>query len=98
MRVLLAGASGVLGRHMTRELAAAGHEVIGLGRSPRGAGADAGAKFVRADLMDRDDLLHAVDGVKADAVIHAATGLHRAPMRHHGMAATNALRTHGMAN
>lgn len=94
MKVLLAGASGVLGRHMTLELKAAGHLVIGLGRSPRGSGAE----FIRADLMDRESLLRAVGGVKADAVIHAATGLRRAPMRHQGMAATNALRTQGMAN
>lgn len=95
MRVLLAGASGVLGRHMARELTAAGHVVIGLGRNPV---AEIAAEFVQADLMDRDALLRAVDGVKADAVIHAATALRRPPMRHQGMAGTNALRTQGMAN
>ena len=31
--VLLAGASGVLGRHITAALTASGHTVIGLGRS-----------------------------------------------------------------
>src|SRR5207245_1784503 len=98
MRVLLAGASGVLGQHMTRELTAAGHVVIGLGRGPGGTGGQAAAEFVAADLMDRDALLRAVDAVKADAVIHAATALRRPPMRDQGMAATDALRTQGMAN
>ena len=51
--ILLAGASGVLGRHIDRALTDAGHKVTGLGRS-EGNG-------VQADLMDRDALLRAVD-------------------------------------
>ncbi|MER6449735.1 NAD-dependent epimerase/dehydratase family protein [Streptomyces venezuelae] len=88
--VLLAGASGVLGRHITDALTRAGHTVIGLGR---GAGAD-----VRADLMDRDGLLRAVDGLRADTVVHAATALRAAPMRHKDMFATDDLRVTGTRN
>ncbi len=55
---LPAGASGVLGRrHIAEALTRAGHTVTGLGRGP---GAD-----VRADLMDRDRLLSAVDGLRS---------------------------------
>jgi nucleoside-diphosphate-sugar epimerase len=100
MRVLLAGASGVLGRHMGKALAAAGHDVIGLTRSPGGAEAlrGMGIEPLVADLMDRDGLLRAVDGLPADAAIHAATALRKVPMRHRDMAATDALRVQGTRN
>ncbi|MEU6352292.1 NAD(P)-dependent oxidoreductase [Streptomyces sp. NPDC047072] len=88
--ILLAGASGVLGRHITRALTEAGHKVTGLGRSR-----DNG---VRADLMDRDALLRAVDGHRFDTVVHAATALRKAPMRHSDMHATNALRIQGTSH
>jgi nucleoside-diphosphate-sugar epimerase len=88
--ILLAGASGVLGRHIAHALTEAGHKVTGLGR---GQGND-----VRADLMDRDALLRAVDGHRFDTVIHAATALRKAPLRHRDMHATNALRIDGTAH
>jgi nucleoside-diphosphate-sugar epimerase len=48
--------------------------------------------------MDRDDLLIAVKGVQADAVIHVLTALKKTPLRHQGMYATNALRDAGTTN
>jgi nucleoside-diphosphate-sugar epimerase len=100
MRVLLAGASGVLGMHMAKALTAAGHDVIGLSRTPGGAERlrASGVEPLAADMMDRDGLLRAVDGIKADAAVHAATALRTAPMRHQGMAATDALRIQGTRN
>ncbi|GAA2532939.1 MULTISPECIES: NAD-dependent epimerase/dehydratase family protein [Streptomyces] len=89
-RILLAGAGGVLGRHVARALTEAGHKVTGLGRGPE--------DDIRADLMDRDALLRAVDGQHFDTVIHAATALRKAPMRHRDMDATDALRTEGTAH
>ncbi|MDN3024274.1 NAD(P)-dependent oxidoreductase [Streptomyces sp. S.PB5] len=88
--ILLAGATGVLGRHITRALTEAGHKVTALGR-----GRDNG---IRADLMDRDALLRAVDGHHFDTVIHAATALRKAPTRHRDMYATDALRIEGTAH
>ncbi|MFJ9536043.1 NAD-dependent epimerase/dehydratase family protein [Streptomyces sp. NPDC101225] len=88
--ILLAGAGGVLGGHLTRALTEAGHKVTGLGRGA--------ANAVRADLMDRDALLRAVDGQHFDTVIHAATALRKPPMRHRDMYATDALRTEGTAH
>ena len=85
--ILLAGASGVLGGHIARALGEAGHKVTGLGRG-EGNG-------VRADLMDRDALLRAVDGRHFDTVVHAATALRKPPMRHRDMYATDALRIAG---
>jgi nucleoside-diphosphate-sugar epimerase len=88
--VLLAGASGVLGRHIAEALTRSGYTVIGLGRS---ADAD-----VTADLMDRDALLRAVGGLEVDTVVHAATALRKAPMKHKDMFATDDLRVTGTIN
>ncbi|RPF30790.1 NAD(P)-dependent oxidoreductase [Streptomyces sp. TLI_185] len=88
--ILLAGARGILGGHITRALTEAGHKVTDLGRGP--------GNGVRADLMDRDALLRAVDGQHFDTVIHAATALRKAPMRHRDMHATDALRIAGTAH
>ncbi|QJS99091.1 NAD(P)-dependent oxidoreductase [Streptomyces asoensis] len=91
MRVLLAGASGVLGRKIVRELTAAGHEVAGLGRGAENT--------LRADLLDREAVLRAVDGHGFDGVVHAATALQgKSLMRHQDMEPTNLLRTEGTAN
>jgi nucleoside-diphosphate-sugar epimerase len=100
MRVLIAGASGALGVPLTRQLVAAGHEVIGLSRTPgnREKLRALGAKPLIADVMDRRALLAAVDGLQADAVVHVLTALKKAPMRHRNMVATNALREEGTAN
>ena len=88
--VLMAGATGVFGRHITRVLDDAGYEVLGLGRCDGNA--------LRADLNDRDQVMRAVRGVQADIVIHAATALAKPPTRHRDMAATDILRTVGMRN
>jgi nucleoside-diphosphate-sugar epimerase len=90
MTIILAGASGVFGRHITRTLRDAGHQVLGLGR---GAGNE-----IRADLMDRTGLLRAVQGVRADVVVHAATALRKPPMTNKAMYATDDLRTTGTTN
>ncbi|WP_035847771.1 NAD-dependent epimerase/dehydratase family protein [Kitasatospora azatica] len=91
MKILFAGASGILGRKTTRELTAAGHQVAGLGR---GAG-----NTLQADLLDPAAVLRAVDGLHFDVVIHAATGLSgKALTRHRDMAPTNELRTKGTVN
>ena len=100
MRILLAGASGVFGRVLTPALIAAGHEVVGITRGPEGVrvieGMGAGA--VVADVMDRDNLLAAVEERHFDAVISQLTALKRAPMRNKDMDLTNALRTVGTEN
>ncbi|MFJ5309343.1 NAD-dependent epimerase/dehydratase family protein [Streptomyces sp. NPDC088350] len=88
--ILLAGASGVLGGHITKALTDAGHKVTGLGRGP--------GNGIRADLMDRDALLRAVDGHRFDTVVHAATALRKPPLRHRDMRATNAVRIEGTAH
>ncbi|GAA2152397.1 MULTISPECIES: NAD-dependent epimerase/dehydratase family protein [Glycomyces] len=96
MRVLLAGASGAVGAPITRALLASGHEVVALTR--RRGGAPAGTTELVGDALDRDGLLAAVRGLRADAVMHQLTALKKAPMRHRDLEATNRLRTEGTAN
>jgi nucleoside-diphosphate-sugar epimerase len=100
MNVLVAGATGALGRPLVQALVANGHEVSGLSRTPgnRDRLRALGAEPVIADVLDRAALLRAVDGLEADAVIHQLTSLKKIPMRHGDMALTNVLRTEGTAN
>ncbi|KKK06774.1 NAD(P)-dependent oxidoreductase [Micromonospora sp. HK10] len=99
MRVLLAGASGAIGTPLTRQLIAAGHQVVGISRSPANAERlrHAGAEAVVADVLDRENLLAAVRDVRADAVVHELTAL-GSPKLRDAMRGTNELRTTGTAN
>lgn len=93
MRVLVAGATGVIGRQLVPLLRAVGHEVVGLSRSPR---AD-----VRVDALDRDATVAAVREVAPDAVVHLLTAIPKAinPRRmSQEFALTNRLRTEGARN
>jgi nucleoside-diphosphate-sugar epimerase len=89
MKILLAGATGTLGVPLVRALVAGGHEVIGISRTP-GKGdklRTLGAEPLIADVMDQTTLLNAVDGLRADAVLHEMTALKKIPTRHRDMAA-----------
>jgi len=100
MKVLLAGASGTLGVPLVRALVTSGHEVIALSRTPGKLDLlrTLGAELLVADVMDRQALLKALEGLKADAVLHEMTALKKIPTRHRNMAATDALRIQGTAN
>ena len=77
MRVLIAGATGVIGRQLVPLLAAVGHEVVGMAR-PGGRGAvleKAGARVVTADALDRAAVLRAVRGAAPDAVVNLLTAI-----------------------
>lgn len=73
MRIVVAGATGVMGRRLLPLLAAAGHDVraIARGEERRAALARQGAEAVAADLFDPEGLRQAVAG--CDAVINMAT-------------------------
>jgi nucleoside-diphosphate-sugar epimerase len=99
MRVLLAGASGAIGTPLIRQLIAAGHHVVGITRSPATAErlGQAGVEPVVADALDRANLLAAVRGIQADAVVHELTNLGTKNPVAAGKG-TNAVRTVGTAN
>lgn len=73
MRVLITGATGLIGGAVARRLKAGGHEVVGLARSKASAGklAKDGFVVVRGELSDAASVASAAR--VADAVIHAAS-------------------------
>jgi nucleoside-diphosphate-sugar epimerase len=73
MRVLITGATGVIGSRVVRFALEAGHQVTGAARSPQGRESlrRAGAAPVELDLFDVESLRRALVG--HDAVINLAT-------------------------
>ncbi len=77
MRVLLAGATGAIGRLLLPLLVAEGHEVFGCSRSASGLEQirSQGAEPIQADVFDRELLAAAVSRVRPEAIIHQLTAL-----------------------
>src|ERR1700680_3495994 len=75
MKVFIAGASGVLGRRLIRQLTARGHCAVGRVRSAKAESAvrAMGGEPRHADLFDAESLAKTADG--CDTVIHAATAI-----------------------
>ncbi len=100
MKVLVAGATGALGKQLVPRLAAAGHEVTGMTRSEskRDALRALGAVPVVADALEPEDVARAVAEAEPEAIVHQLTALSGSlDMRHfdRDFALTNRLRTEG---
>jgi len=98
MKILIAGASGALGRQLVPLLVERGDEVTGMTRSPSKCEAigKLGAEAIVADALDADAVSRAVAQARPDVIVHELTALSGSlDMRHfdRGFAETNRLRT-----
>lgn len=77
MRVFVAGATGVIGIPLVKELVAADHDVAGMTRSASKAQLlqGLGARPVVCDVYDADALGAAVAEFQPDAIVHELTDL-----------------------
>jgi nucleoside-diphosphate-sugar epimerase len=103
MKVLVAGATGVLGRVLVPQLVARGHEVVGMTRSAskQDLVRSLGARPVVADALDRDAVAQAVASAEPEVIVHELTAFSgpasvreaRRPDRSLAATMTNRLRT-----
>ena len=92
MTVLVAGATGVLGRALIPLLIADQHRVLAVARNASTADLPAEVEAIDVNLLE-DDLLEIVHG--CDAVIHIATAIPSNPSESRGWDITARLRTVG---
>jgi nucleoside-diphosphate-sugar epimerase len=90
--ILVAGATGVLGRALVPRLISGRHRVRAIARSASAAGLPAGAEAIDANLLE-DDLVELADG--CDAVVHIATAIPTDPSAAGAWERTARLRTAG---
>ena len=99
MNVFVAGATGALGRQLVPQLVAAGHDVVGMTRSPDKTGMlrALGARPVVADALDPDAVARAVAEAEPEVIVHELTALtgDLDPKRPEFFVTTNRLRTEG---
>jgi len=99
MRVLVAGATGAIGKQLVPRLVEAGHEVHGMTRSDSKQAMlhELGAVPVVADALDPDQVAEAVGRARPDVIVHELTAIGELDMRHfdRDFAPTNRLRTEG---
>jgi 2-alkyl-3-oxoalkanoate reductase len=100
VRILVAGASGALGRFLVPRLLADGHQVVGTSRSEQKAELirHLGAEAAVADGLDAESVRGAVHAAQPDVIVHQMTSLEgTTDLRHFDrvFAVTNRLRTSG---
>jgi nucleoside-diphosphate-sugar epimerase len=99
MKVLVAGATGAIGRQLLPRLVAAGHDVVGMTRSDskRALLRELGAEPVVANALDPDQVADAVARTKPEVIVHQLTSITVFDMRNfdRSFALTNRLRTEG---
>jgi nucleoside-diphosphate-sugar epimerase len=100
MKVLVAGATGALGRQLVPQLVARGHEVYGMTRTQSKADAvrAMGATPLVADALDPEAVASAVAESEPEVIVHQLTALSGSiDMRHfdRDFALTNRLRSEG---
>ncbi|SNS12804.1 Nucleoside-diphosphate-sugar epimerase [Actinomadura mexicana] len=102
MRVLVAGATGAIGKELVPRLVDAGHEVFAMMRSESGKAraAQLGAVPVIADALDRAQVEAAVRQAAPEVIVHQLTAIGHIDTRRfeRSFAATNRLRIEGTDN
>ncbi|MFI9580570.1 NAD-dependent epimerase/dehydratase family protein [Streptomyces sp. NPDC052236] len=99
MRVLVAGATGVVGHPLVGALRARGHQVSALVRAASRAEAPDADAVVTADALDREALLSAVSAARPEVIVHQMTAFRLLGDDPAGaFALTARLRTEGTAN
>jgi nucleoside-diphosphate-sugar epimerase len=84
MRVLVAGATGAIGKQLVPRLAAAGHEVHGMTHSEANQAmlGELGAVPVVADALDPEQVAEAVARAKPEVIVHQLTAIGSVDLRH----------------
>ena len=84
LKVLIAGATGAIGRQLVPKLVAHGHEVAGTTTTEPKAALirRMGAAPYTVDILDADAVLEAVESFAPNAIVHEATALTSVDMRH----------------
>jgi nucleoside-diphosphate-sugar epimerase len=100
MKVLVAGATGAMGKQLVPRLIANRHDVVGMTRTPSKQDSlrALGARPIVADALDADQVARAVADAEPDVIVHQLTALSGAlDLRHfdRSFALTNRLRTEG---
>lgn len=100
MKILIAGATGVIGRQLVPKLIANGHEVAGTTLTPSKQAIlrEMGATPFTLDILDAEAVAQVVASVEPEVIVHEATALSSVDMRHfdRSFAVTNRLRTEGL--
>lgn len=99
MKVLVAGATGAIGRPLVARLLELGHEVWAMSRSGDPVGP--GAHGIAADALDLDAVRAAVAGAQPDVIVQQLTSLPRKvtpKAMAEGYAATDRVRVQGTRN
>ncbi|MFZ0091048.1 MAG: NAD(P)-dependent oxidoreductase [Solirubrobacteraceae bacterium] len=99
MKILVAGATGAIGKQLVPRLVSAGHDVTGMTRSESKQAMvhSLGAVPVVADALDPDQVAEAVARANPDVIVHQLTAIGSIDPRHfdRDFALTNRLRTEG---
>ncbi|WP_327723822.1 NAD(P)-dependent oxidoreductase [Streptomyces europaeiscabiei] len=99
MRVLVAGATGVVGHPLVGALRARGHHVSALVRQGSRSRAPEADEVIVADALDRDAVLSAVSAARPEVVVHQLSALRLLRDDPRGaFALTALLRTEGTAH